>query len=218
MTPTLTSAAPGRLKLAVNPLLIDAPIATHENPRHLRAAKSREFRANMKLENAAKAFAKIPKRGEALHLICNGNFAAWNVVPAIMKLTGAAIRRLDVSTLGFNRDNIFEMAALLDRGQIGELWLIYSHYFRQTSSDLAEEMILQMNDRPAAHLGVIRTHAKIILIETARGEYLTLETSANLRSCKCLEQYTLINDRDLLTFHRGWIERAIKAAERTQAK
>src|SRR5262245_27389745 len=117
------------LQLSANPILNPAPAVskntaapTIEHARHLQTATRRSFKAKLKLENASRLIEAIPGPGEAIHLICNGNFASWDIVPAILRLTGDTIQRLDIATLGFNRANAAEMAALMDEGRIRELW------------------------------------------------------------------------------------------------
>jgi hypothetical protein len=44
-----------------------------------------------------------------------------------------------------------------------------------------------------------------MLFEMSSGNYYAVESSANLRSCKMLEQFTLTNSRELVLFHRGWM-------------
>ena len=81
-----------------------------------------------------------------------------------MKLTASRIVRLDIATLGFNRANVAEMAALLDERKIIELWLIYSCYFRSTSSTESDLLIETMRSR-RARLASIRNHAKLLAID-----------------------------------------------------
>ncbi len=69
-----------------------------------------------------------------------------------------------------------------------------------------------MQGKPAHHAAV-RSHAKLLMIDLAAGDALTIETSANLRSCKNIEQYVITNDRSLLEFHRAWIEDAVRDVE-----
>jgi hypothetical protein len=191
--------------------------ANVEQIRLLRKSKRRQFKALLKLENAAKLVEKIPPPGWSLHLIANGNFASWDIVPAVLKLTGAKIKRLDVTTLGFNKANVPEMAALIDQGKIAELWLICSVYFRSTSAAEYEYMREQLIPRKA-RTAAIRNHAKLLLIELDSGDFLTVETSANLRSCANIEQYVITNDRALLLAHRKWIEDAVKDVEQNGKK
>jgi hypothetical protein len=42
--------------------------------------------------------------------------------------------------------------------------------------------------------------------------HYVIESSANLRSCRNIEQFTMTNDRELLTFHRSWMETVIDDA------
>ena len=37
------------------------------------------------------------------------------------------------------------------------------------------------------------------------GRCIVNESSANLRSCRNIEQFTMTHDRDLLEFHRQWM-------------
>lgn len=215
---------PARLpELSHNPLLFPAPQRQPKSrnvpaprikqARLLRDLKRRQFKALLKLENAARLIERIPKRGESLHLISNGNFASWDIVPAILKLTRKRILRLDIATLGFSRANVAEMAALLDAGKIAQVWLIYSCYFRSTSQLESDYLIDTMHGKPA-RFAAIRNHAKLLLIELEKGPWLAVETSANLRSCKNIEQYVVTNDRPLLEFHRSWIEDAVRDVEK----
>jgi hypothetical protein len=55
----------------------------------------------------------------------------------------------------------------------------------------------------------IRSHAKIMLFELTDGRCLTWESSANLRSCRNVEQAVFTNDKDLLRFHRNWMSEAM---------
>jgi hypothetical protein len=208
------------LQLRNNPILNPPPptAAVHAKstnptihaPRHVGQAFNLASKTLLNLENAARLIETLPAAGQCLHVICNGNFAAWDIVPAILKLTGDAIRRLDIATLGFSKPNVSDMRAMLDAGQVAELWLVYSCYFRSTSKVETEYLNEQLGPLPAAHLAAFRNHAKLLIVETARGECYTIETSANLRSCKNIEQYAITNDRPLLEFHRAWIEGAIR--------
>ncbi len=210
------------LPLTPNPILCRAPaqntLSEHtaapeaDQPRLLRNPKRIDTKALLQRENAARLIEAIPQAGEVLHVICNGNFAAWDMIPAIRKLTGQRITRLDVATLGFSKSNVAQMRAMLDAGQIGELWLIYSCYFRSTSK-VETEFLHETLTGPKVRIASFRTHAKLLIVELSGGDCLTIETSANLRSCKNIEQYAITNDRPLMEFHRRWIEDAIKDVE-----
>lgn len=111
---------------------------------------------------------ELPAPGDSLHIVIDGRFTPCDIIPAIRRLSDpAVIERLDIATLGFNRDNVETIARGMDQGM---------------------------------------THAKVMLFEMTDGNCYTVEGSANLRSCSSIEQICITNDRDLLNFHRVWIE------------
>ena len=108
--------------------------------------------------------------------------------------------------MGFSKDNIAELVALLDAGQIGRVSLICSHYFKGTSNgiwELAQAELAQRGDR--ARFLSIRNHCKIIALKLTDGRTVTIETSANLRSCKNIEQMTIFGHPEVYQFHVGWM-------------
>jgi hypothetical protein len=182
--------------------------------RHVRRVTNRTTKEMLRVANAAKALDRLPEPAESLHIVCKGNFCAWDFVPAVLPLGGpATIRRLDIGTLGFSRKNVAELADLMDAGTIGELWFLFSVYFRSTSAGESDFADAQLTPR-RAHVASVRTHAKVILMELTDGRNVVIETSANLRSCRNIEQFTICDDRDLLLFHRGWITSVIEEAQK----
>lgn len=156
---------------------------------------------------AAETLATIPTANQAFHLVINGRFALWDFVAAILKLSGDAvtIRRLHLATLGFSRKNIKELATMLDAGRIQSVALLCSHYFKGTSGgiyEFAQEQLAARSQRFAS----VRTHAKLVTVQLSDDRTVSLESSANLRSCKNIEQVTVYGCPELYRFHVAWIE------------
>ena len=59
-------------------------------------------------------------------------------------------------------------------------------------------------------IAAIRCHAKILLMELTDGRCFVVESSANLRSCRNIEQFTMTHDEDLLRFHQAWMTDVLK--------
>ena len=57
-----------------------------------------------------------------------------------------------------------------------------------------------------------RNHTKLILAEIA-GRCYVVESSANLRSCQNIEQFTLTQSHELFAFHAGWIDECLRFAK-----
>jgi hypothetical protein len=150
---------------------------------------------------------RLPGPREALHQITSGRHALWDIVPVIAALAAPhPIEALHIATLGFSRSNIAEMLDMLDAGTIRQLTLVCSHYFKSTSGGIWEFAAAEFKRRPAARFLSIRTHAKIIAACMGDGRAVTIEASANLRSCKNIEQMTFFGHPRIYAFHTRWID------------
>lgn len=173
-----------------------------------RLARRADRRALLDLRqvaDAAAALARLPEAGESFHIVSAGNWPAWALVPAILRLApGQRIARLSLATLGFSRANVEALCNLLDAGEIKAASLLFSVYFRSTDATAAE-FAVQMLEQRGQHVAALRIHAKIILAELDDGRAFTIESSANLRSCGNVEQFVVTQDRDLFQFHAAWM-------------
>ena len=172
---------------------------------------ARSYADCRRIDYAAEAIERLPGPTEAWHVVVCGKFALWDLVPAAYRLAGT-IDTLHIATLGFSKSNIAELCRMLDMGRIRGARLLCSHYFKGTSKPIYEYATQELTTRPAAAFLSIRTHAKILLLSMANGQTLTVEASANLRSCQNIEQLTLYGAPDLYRFHRGWIDQLFTEA------
>jgi hypothetical protein len=222
-TSQIPTDVPTVLTITPNPLVASSQASSHRSVSaieqqltklpHLDADRRFE-RNHRKLEmqdarqamSAAEALGKMPADGEAIHIVISGRFALWDFTPAILNLSGSSIDTLHVATLGFSKRNIAKMCEMLDTGKIGTVHLLCSHYFAGTSGPIYNFAVQEFASRPAAKFLSVRTHAKMILIALADGRRLVIESSANLRSCKNIEQASVFADAALHAFHKCWIE------------
>jgi hypothetical protein len=140
----------------------------------------------------------LPTPGESIDIILPGNVALgdvlWHIVDSI-HLPGP----LAVATLGFGRKWIAGLVDRLRSGQITEAKIACSDYFAK--ADAAEFLDAQQTlaGWPVT-LRAGRTHAKVATFTD-----ITMAGSANLRSCRSIENLTVTNNPALAAFHRQWI-------------
>ena len=176
-------------------------------------AKRRAFLDARREANVIEHLIKLPQPDESLHIIIDGRFEPCDIIPATRRLSDpATIKHLTITTLGLNEDNVSTICNGMDAGKIGSLTLITSHYFRGNERPLFEWMKKEIESRGGRVRG-LRSHSKLILMEMSDGNCYTVEGSANLRSCKSIEQLCMTNDRSLLEFHRNWIEEFIVSSK-----
>ena len=157
--------------------------------------------------NAVAHIGRLPAPGETIHLVCAGGYSLYHHIEAVLQIAApVTIRYLGIATLGFSRENLERLIALLDAGTIGRLDFLYSVYFRSNEREICERLAHELTTRGQRVLSM-RTHCKLLLIELGDGrDAYTIESSANLRSCKNLEQSTFTNHVGLLQFHRRWLD------------
>lgn len=180
--------------------------------RHAEPAKRRACFDFSRVENAARQIKVLPKPGESIHCLMGGDYNGSDIIPALQSLAGAPIDDLYLATLGFNKTNAGQLCAMLDDGVLRRVSLICSHYFAKTDDATfayAERELTARGQRIVA----TRNHAKLVLLRFGRARYV-VESSANLRSCNNLEQFSLCRSESLYKFHAGWLEHAIAQGPR----
>jgi hypothetical protein len=163
---------------------------------------------------ARDALAELPDAEQSVHLVISGRFALFDFVPATLAMAGCKIESLHIATLGFSTRNISKLVEMVDAAQIDRVWLMCSHYFAGTSAKIYDPAAEEFRKRPVRmNFLSIRTHAKILLIAFEDGRRLTFESSANLRSCKNIEQASAFGSPAIYEFHRAWMDELFLAGE-----
>lgn len=139
----------------------------------------------------------LPAPGETAHLIIHGGVPLSAIIWHIIDQSPPA--DLVISTLGFNRHFIHELIDRMRTGQITTANVVCSNYFSRADASEYEEARALLRPWPC-RLTDARTHAKIAVF----GPY-SMEGSANLRSCRSVENVSVTHDENLANFHRQWI-------------
>ena len=169
-----------------------------------------------KINAAVDAIGQLPAESEVIHAVMSGTYDGFCIVPAVLDLAKPEmIQRLTIATLGFNRSNADELFDLLDRAWIGRCMLIASTYFRSVDAGLFGYIDAGLTSR-GQRCAIVRSHAKLLLFEMSDGRTFVWESSANLRSCRNAETFVLSQSRELLDFHKQWIEELIAKTEHTE--
>jgi hypothetical protein len=210
------------LRTGGNPLLSIQPTDAQGQLKDRRTLKRRARRRKLlnalESENAVKDLRELPGRDESIHCIARGNFPLWAIVPAALKLARpAAVDALHIATLSFNDQNTAELLALFDAGKVRAVWIVASAFFERQNPKEYRLMADGLAGRRQS-IVALRSHAKVITMAMSDGRRFVVESSANLRSCRNIEQFTLTEAPDLYEFHRRWIEDVTAAATAAKAR
>lgn len=145
----------------------------------------------------------LPEEGESVHIIANGKYDFFLYVPHLLGLLAAPAAGW-FSTWTMNRGNVLELLELYDHGRLSSVLMLTGLYFKRRESAVYATLLEGLHARGQRYLAC-KNHAKLILLDA--GEVaLVVEGSANFTANPRVEQYVLTRDRDLLEFHRGWME------------
>lgn len=194
------------------------PPPLEEQRRHVRKPRRRVFHNAMRTTAAIEALGGLPEAGETWHTLMSGSYDSFDLVDAMLQHAAPAlIDELRLATLGFNSANARRLIALLDTKQVKRCTMIVSCFYEADHKE-AEVCYLLSKELPQRDGWYIaaRSHAKIIAAAFDDGRRFVIESSANLRTCRNLEQFTITHDAALFDFHRSWMEEvyAIEAARR----
>jgi len=165
--------------------------------------------------NAVAHIGRLPAAGETMHLIAKGQYSLWHHVPATLKLIAPErLTYLAICTLGFSAQNLTDLLELFDTGQVEKIDFIFSVYFRSVEHDACDRLTAELTRRKQ-RVASLRQHCKILLMQTTDGRSFTIESSANLRSCRNVEQSTFTNDAALLLFHKTWLNELLSKGDST---
>jgi hypothetical protein len=164
----------------------------------------RRFYDLRNVPNAVALLRPLPEENETVHALMPGDFAAWDLVPAILELVGRPAEETCVATLGFNSKNAHHLAELIAAGQIRRVTVVASDYFARSDPGTFNEAKARL-EALGQRLVSYRNHAKILALDFGSAGAFVVEMSSNLRSCNNLEQLTLSRSQTLFSFHAGWI-------------
>jgi len=183
-------------------------IPLHGNPRHVRRPTRRLFVNALRAKVAAEALISLPAEGETWHCIMTGDYDSFDLIPTMLDhARPAVIEDLHLATLGFNHANARRLLELMDAGVIRRCAMIVSQYYEadHKEADTCYTLARELPARGGWYCAA-RSHAKVIAARFSDGRCFVIESSANLRTCRNLEQFAITHDGGLFDFHRQWME------------
>jgi hypothetical protein len=171
-------------------------------PRHSedRQRKAAEFKANLRrraqLKRAAEVIHHLPGPGESLHCLLTGYFDACLVLSGVLRAHPSPCEHARVVPLSFGPKNTQEMARWLDERLVARLTLLCSDFMAKACPDTYFGAVKELVEQRGQVVGAARCHAKVVTLAFADGLRLSFEGSANLRTCRNVENLCVVNDPD----------------------
>ena len=134
--------------------------------------------------------------------LINGSFIFGDFLEAFIVKNNIKCKKMVVSTLSLNDNNIDSFRTLLEKNYIDDLTLIVSDYFfSHERNNLIKYAYEELDIDNKFQLAVARTHTKICFFETLGGKKIVTHGSANLRTSDNIEQFTIEINEGLFDFY-----------------
>ena len=166
----------------------------------------------VKYDNAEKLARDIEiTTGARYDVVVNGSFIFGDFLEAFIVRNNAKCKKLTISTLSLNQNNVDSLHNLITHGYIDELNLIVSAYFYNMEiRALIPYIYRQLDIDNRLQLAVANVHTKTAQLETLGGKKIIAHGSANLRSSGSIEQFTIEENAELYDFYDEMFSRILE--------
>lgn len=159
-------------------------------------------------EKALEVLNSLPKIDESFHIISNGSFDYFNLIPTTVEHLGNICNEFYFSTWTMNLSNTRHLFEMFDSGKIKSIAALVGLYFKKRESNVFNELyegLKKRNQRIFSN----ENHTKISLL-TNGIDYISICGSANFTANPRIEQFTVHNSKELFDFHKKWMDEIIK--------
>ncbi len=175
--------------------------------RVIRISSKIKLENKLKRQNVERLIESLPLADESLHIVSNGSFDYFTLIPHVIELSNSVADDFYFSTWTMSRDNVVQIIDMFDRGLIKNINALTGEYFRSRESKvyaIFEDAVLQRSQRIFSN----KNHAKVTLIHINQNYYV-IEGSANFTANPRIEQFVLTNSKELFNFHKEWMNQIL---------
>lgn len=140
------------------------------------------------------------KENKRYFVFVDGSFFFGDFIEAFIVKKNVHVKKMTISTLSLNQENIDSLANLINGGFVDELNLIVSHYFYAHNRDSIKYIYDTLDIDGKFQLSVAGSHCKICCFETVNNRKFVVHGSANMRSSSNIEQIMFEENNDLYDF------------------
>lgn len=141
--------------------------------------------------------------GERVDAIVSGNFIFGDFLEAFAVETNSYVDDLTLSTLSVSKDNVDSLHNLMAGDYLGALGIIVSDYWYSHNRVNVQYIYDQLDISDRFQLAVAGTHTKITLMRIGDRK-IVMHGSANLRSSRSVENFTIETSAEAYDFHFAW--------------
>lgn len=176
---------------------------------HIQESTKKELKKELSKKTVNEFLSTIPSFGESYHIVSNGNFDYFDLIPRIQQIINLPLE-LYASTWTMNYTNVQKLLDMFDSGELNSIKFITGEYLR-TREPAVYHLLHEGLSARNQNCKSIKNHAKITLLANYdKNIFIVIEGSANFTANPRIEQHVINNDKLLYEFHKNWIDNSFK--------
>lgn len=152
------------------------------------------------------------QKGERIDVIMSGKFIMGDFIEGYMVEHNLHAKRLLISTLSYNENNIDSLRNLLDGGFVDNIDIVVSSYFYAHERHKLIKYAYQEldNEQGRFQLAVCNVHTKTYQFCTDEGLHIIMQGSGNMRAGANFEQMVMEENEEVFRFYEGFYNEILK--------
>lgn len=144
---------------------------------------------------------KMPKPGEAVHIVMSGMWDYWHVPEYVLnQYTPGAVKEIHCATWAYNRQTLIAFRDQIEKHGCKTTFMVTRANKGRYPSE--HYLLLQTIEKYNGTLIELNQHSKIYLIN-AHPDYYSIVGSANMTKNESLEQAILVNSKEIYDFYKS---------------
>lgn len=176
--------------------------------RKIKIQEKLKVKSFLKKEKADAVLKELPGPNESVHIVSNGSFDYFTLIPIAIELLGGISNELYFSTWTMNLSNTRHLLKMFDEKKILRIRALTGLYFKKREAVVFNELYEGLKER-GQRIFSNANHSKVTLLNND-SDFITICGSANFTANPRIEQFTINNNQLLYNFHKQWMNEIIK--------
>src|SRR5699024_7909012 len=178
-----------------------------KSTKRLERQKLRDSKRDDNFENIIRPLGGFPKKKEYFAIKTNGTSDCGSIFTYALRKWDV-ITEMYMATWTISKSNINRIKEAVESGKLKKLTLVFSSTLKGANPALYSSLISKLNVFDNVHLKEINSHSKTFSIANGN-DYITVSGSANWSMNPRIENFLILNDKDLFDHHKEWMSEFI---------
>lgn len=166
-------------------------------------AKLRVSKRDDNFKNIISEVGGFPSEKEYIAIKTNGTSDCGSIFSYALDVW-EEITEMYLATWTISKPNTNRLRDALENGKLKKLTIVFSSTLKPANPALYAHLVGALKDIEGVKLKEVNSHAKTFSITNGK-DYLTISGSANWSENPRIENFLILNDKDLFEHHKDWM-------------